>query len=88
MTITSHHTPGCVQCNATDRHCDSKGIVIEHVNLSKDEAKLQELKDRGLTQAPVLIVTDDEGVEINHWTGFRPDKLDEYAAKQRELVAA
>ena len=88
MTITVHGNPSCVQCRATERHVDSKGIEIEYVDLSEDLDTLAKLKSRGLAQAPVVIVLDDDGVEIDHWTEYNPDKLNEHGAKQKELALA
>lgn len=87
MTITVHSTPSCVQCKATDRHTNSKGIPTEHVDLSENLDLLAAFKERGYSQAPVVTVTDDDGVEIDIWTGFRPDKLDEHADSVRELAS-
>ena len=84
MQITVHSKTTCVQCRATERHVDSKGIEVNHVNLEENLDTLKALTDRGLAQAPVVLVFDENGAEIDHWTGYRPDKLDEYAAKQQE----
>ncbi|ODT41718.1 MAG: NrdH-redoxin [Microbacterium sp. SCN 70-200] len=62
MAITVYTKPSCVQCNATYRALDSKGID-EHV------------KSLGYLQAPVVVTDED------HWSGFRPDKIDELASR-------
>lgn len=80
MTITVHSTPTCVQCHATERHADAKGIPVEIVDLSEHPDLAAAFKRRGLAQAPVGVVTDDNGIEIDHWTGFNPDKLNGYVA--------
>lgn len=73
MTITVYTKPSCVQCNATYRALDSKGIEYEVLDLSEDAAALEKVKELGYLQAPV-VVADDE-----HWSGFRPDKIAELA---------
>ncbi len=73
MTITVYTKPSCVQCTATYRALDSKGIEYEVLDLSEDETALATVKELGYLQAPV-VVTDDE-----HWSGFRPDKIDALA---------
>ncbi|GAA1780191.1 MULTISPECIES: glutaredoxin-like protein NrdH [Leucobacter] len=73
MAITVYTKPSCVQCTATYRALDSKGIEYEVLDLSQDEAALQAVKELGYLQAPV-VVADDE-----HWSGFRPDKISELA---------
>lgn len=69
MTVTVYTKPSCVQCNATYRALDSRGIVYDIVDLSTDPEALERIKELGYLQAPV-VVTDDE-----HWSGFRPDKI-------------
>ena len=64
-----------MQCNATYRALDSKGIEYEVLDLSVDENALAQVKELGYLQAPVVIT--DEG----HWSGFRPDKIDELASR-------
>ena len=75
MATTVYTKPSCVQCNATYRALDSKGIEYDIVDLSEDPAALETVKELGYLQAPV-VVTDDE-----HWSGFRPDKIDELAKR-------
>ena len=72
--VTVYTKPSCVQCNATYRALDSKGIQYEVIDLSVDEHALETVKALGYQQAPVVI--PDEG----HWSGFRPDKIDALAA--------
>lgn len=74
MTITVFSKPSCVQCTATYRALDSKGLEYEVKDVSQDEVALAELKGLGYLQAPV-VVTDN-----GHWSGFRPDKIDQLAA--------
>src|SRR6218665_3257900 len=78
MAVTVYTKPSCVQCNATYRALDSKGIEYEILDLSEDEGALAQVKELGYLQAPVLIT--DEG----HWSGFRPDKIAELAARLAE----
>ncbi|GEK87072.1 glutaredoxin-like protein NrdH [Microbacterium aerolatum] len=75
MSITVYTKPSCVQCNATYRALDAKGIEYEIHDLSEDAAALEQVKALGYMQAPV-VVTD-----AGHWSGFRPDKIDELAAR-------
>lgn len=75
MAVTVYTKPSCVQCTATYRALDSKGIEYNVLDLSEDEAALQAVKELGYLQAPV-VVTDEE-----HWSGFRPDKIAELAGR-------
>ena len=74
MTITVMTRPACVQCRATYRALDAKGIDYEILDLSEDASALEKAKSLGHLQAPVVITDED------HWSGFRPDKIDELAA--------
>lgn len=74
ITITAYTKPACVQCTATYRALDAKGIEYEVRDLSTDEAALQAVKDLGYLQAPVVVA----GTE--HWSGFRPDKIQQLTA--------
>lgn len=67
--ITVYSKPSCVQCNATYRALDSKGLHYTTVDLTADNAALEAVKAMGYQQAPVIVTDDD------HWSGFRPDKI-------------
>lgn len=75
MAITVYTKPSCVQCTATYRALDSKGIEYNILDLSEDPTALEKVKELGYLQAPV-VVTEDE-----HWSGFRPDKIAELAGR-------
>jgi glutaredoxin-like protein NrdH len=69
MAITVYSKPSCVQCNATYRALDKKGLEYEIFDVTVDEKALDAVKSLGYLQAPVVITDDD------HWSGFRPDKI-------------
>lgn len=71
--VTVYTKPACVQCTATYRALDSKGIDYEVKDLSQDPAALELVKALGYLQAPVVVTDED------HWSGFQPDKIDELA---------
>ena len=75
MAITVYTKPSCVQCNATYRALDAKGIEYEVHDLSEDPTALEMVKALGYLQAPVVIADGE------HWGGFRPDKITELAAR-------
>lgn len=76
-TVTVYSKPSCVQCNATYRALDAKGISYTVVDLSRDDNALEYVKDLDPTymQAPIVVVD-----EHDHWSGFRPDCIDRIAA--------
>ena len=51
MAITVYTKPACVQCTATYRALDSKGIEYEIHDLSQDPAALEQVKALGYLQA-------------------------------------
>lgn len=69
-TVTVFSKPSCVQCNATYRALDKKGIKYESIDISQDAEALEYVRSLGYVQAPVVVT--DQG----HWSGFRPDKID------------
>ncbi len=73
MTVTVYTKPACVQCNATYRALDKKGITYESVDMSQDAEALDRVRSLGYMQAPVVVTEKD------HWSGFRPDKISELA---------
>lgn len=74
MAVIVYTKPACVQCNATYRALDNKGIEYEVHDLSQDEVALARVKELGYLQAPVVVTDED------HWSGFRPDKIAELAS--------
>ena len=81
MTVTVYTKPACVQCNATYRALDKKGITYQSVDISQDADALERLKALGYMQAPVVVTDQD------HWSGFRPDKIEELAQAAAGAVA-
>ncbi|PPG77478.1 NrdH-redoxin [Rathayibacter rathayi] len=75
MTVMVYSKPSCVQCTATYRALENKGIQFEILDLSVDETALEQVKALGYLQAPVVVTNDD------HWSGFRPDKIDELGSR-------
>lgn len=63
----------CVQCDATYRALDAKGIEYEVIDVTADDAALDRVKSLGYMQAPVVVTDED------HWSGFRPDKIEALA---------
>lgn len=67
--IIVYTKPNCVQCDATYRALDAKGVQYRTVDLSVDEKAVEAVKALGYMQAPVVVTDED------HWSGFRPDKI-------------
>lgn len=72
MTPTIYTKPNCVQCNATKKYFDDKGISYTTVDISQDEVSLELILEKGFKAAPVVNAGDQ------WWSGFQPEKIDEY----------
>ena len=67
--ITVYSKPNCVQCSATYRALDKKGIEYQKIDVSQDPRSLEFIRSLGYAQVPVVVTGQD------HWSGFRPDKI-------------
>ncbi len=81
MTVTVYTKPACVQCNATYRALDRKGITYRSVDISQDPEALEQVRALGYMQAPVVVTEQD------HWSGFRPDKIESLSERAATSVA-
>lgn len=88
MQLIMYTQKPCVQCNASYRKADGLGLEYEIKELTEQPVEVVEgFKKRNHLRAPVLVVVDDDGVEIDIWSGFNPDKIEEFAAKQAAAKA-
>ena len=69
MTVTVYSKPACVQCTATTRALDARGIAYTLIDLTADPDAYQLVTSLGYRQAPVVIADAD------HWSGYQPDKI-------------
>lgn len=72
--VKMYTKPSCVQCDASHRKLEAEGIKYEVIDLSENPEAIEEVKELGYLQAPVIVVDKD-----NHWSGFRPDKIEALA---------
>lgn len=73
--------PDCIRCVLTKRLLTEKGVRFLEVDIrSNAAAREYVVDDLGYTEAPVVVVTDED-----HWSGFRPDKLEALADQRRSL---
>jgi glutaredoxin-like protein NrdH len=76
MSVTVYSKPACVQCDATYRALDRKGVEYTVVDITQDAEALEMVRGLGDLQAPVVVAGD------THWSGFRPDQISAVAALQ------
>lgn len=69
MSVIVYSKPACVQCTATTRALDAKGVNYDVVDLTQDDSAMARVTELGYRQAPVVVADD------NHWSGFRPDMI-------------
>lgn len=69
MPVIVYSKPSCVQCNATYRAMNKKGVPYTVVDVTQDQAAYQHIVDLGYQQVPVV------ETEHEHWSGYRPDKI-------------
>lgn len=67
--ITVYSKPACVQCTATTRALDAKGLSYEVIDLTQDAEAMAKVTELGYRQAPVVMAGEA------HWAGFRPDLI-------------
>lgn len=71
MTVTIYSKPACVQCSATYRAFERRGINYHVVDISEDSQALSFVTRLGYRQVPVVVAGD------LHWAGFRPDMINQ-----------
>jgi glutaredoxin-like protein NrdH len=69
MPVIIYTLPNCVQCDTSKRMMKRLEIEFEEVDLSKDDAAAEMVKELGYTAAPVII---NGGT---HWSGFRMEMI-------------
>lgn len=73
--VRIYSKPACPQCSMTYKRLEARGIPFEVVDITEHPAALEYVtEDLGYLQAPVVFIEDGTGQ--NHWSGFRPDKID------------
>ncbi|ELY6291290.1 glutaredoxin-like protein NrdH [Cronobacter sakazakii] len=74
MRITIYTRNDCVQCHATKRALESRGIAFDTINLDEQPEAIDTLRAQGFRQLPV-VMTDSLS-----WNGFRPDMINRLRA--------
>ena len=69
MRIIIYTRNDCVQCHATRRAMESRGLAFEMVNVDQQPDAADTLREQGFRQLPVVIAGE------LRWSGFRPDMI-------------
>ena len=78
MRVTLYSLPAsvCVQCRATKRELDKRGIPYEEVPVASNPDALAYVKSLGYSSAPVVEASYGDGVTTS-WSGFQPTKIEQ-----------
>lgn len=69
MRIIIYTRNNCVQCHATRRAMESRGVTFDTINVDHDPEAAETLRAQGFRQLPVVIAGE------TRWSGFRPDMI-------------
>jgi glutaredoxin-like protein NrdH len=61
--------PACVQCSATRREFDRRGIIYTERDLRRNPKAVERFLELGLTAAPIV------ETDLKRWSGFRLEKI-------------
>lgn len=69
MRIIIYTRNNCVQCHATKRAMENRGVTFELVNVDQLPDAAETLRAQGFRQLPVVVAGETS------WSGFRPDMI-------------
>ncbi|WP_297115472.1 glutaredoxin-like protein NrdH [uncultured Enterobacter sp.] len=75
MSIIIYTRNNCVQCHATKRAMESRGVAFEMVNIDLVPDAADALRAQGFRQLPVVVAGETS------WSGFRPDMISRLSAQ-------
>lgn len=69
-----------MQCNATKRLLDNRGLEYTTVDVTEDPDALAFVKELGYAQAPVVYTEHwpdrtPDSATVSHWSGFNADRI-------------
>lgn len=80
--LTIFSTPGCVQCNASERHARNKNIAYQKIDVTEVPEAYELVKGWGYNSAPVLYFAGE------HRKGFDVNFIETVGSALSERVAA
>ena len=75
MRIVIYTRSNCVQCHATKRAMENRGVAFEMVNIDLVPDAADTLRAQGFRQLPVVVTGETS------WSGFRPDMINRLATR-------
>lgn len=76
--ITVYTKPNCVQCTATKRWLSRRQVPYEEIAVDESPAILEEARQAGIGQAPIVRLSDQNEQTLAMWGGFNPTLLNKY----------
>lgn len=77
MRAVVYTNPFCQPCKATKRHLSR--LKAEYTEVPLDDDLRAIFRREGFLMAPIVQAVDDEWESVAEtWTGYDPDKIDEY----------
>lgn len=73
MKFEIYHTPKCHKCRITDKKLKEAGRDSSLIPITDD--LISYMKSKGMTSAPLVRVTDDEGTLIDEWSNLNVQKI-------------
>lgn len=73
--VVVYSLPNCMQCTATYKRFEKNNIDYDVVDMSQDPNAREIVKSLGHRQAPVIVVSDETGSVVSHWSGLRIDLI-------------
>lgn len=80
ITLFGLPTSTCQACKFTEKRMEYYGLEATKVRVDEDEGAMERIQALGHSQAPVVIV-EEGGNVIDHWSGFQESKLESWAKK-------
>ena len=81
MRIIIYTRNNCIQCHATKRAMESRGLDFEMINEDLAPELAETLREQGFRQLPVVVAGE------TRWSGFRPDMINRLHPEHRVVSA-
>ncbi|MDU0478373.1 glutaredoxin domain-containing protein [Staphylococcus chromogenes] len=79
MKAIIYSKPDCQGCQATKRQCLKLSVTYEERQIDDHPQVKQSLQEMNWTMMPYVQITDETGNNLDHWNGFKPERLKNWA---------
>lgn len=81
LKLVVYSKQGCTQCKMTKDQFAKRHVEFEVRDETTQEDVIQDVKDLGYQAFPLVVLEDSQGVIVDAYTGFQPQKMDAFKAK-------